>query len=293
MGALVTSMTEKDARVVSDFFTLAPKGEIPKAEVRRILTTLGHYPTLGPSHVAKLLIESGAAEIVQGDLGHEFVLRLLDRVLPGPVDPMAVQLQCKYCSETFQDKIQLMRHTRAAKHAFPVDRLKEILAGPQKTYDEIARELGLPHSTVGRWISVLKAQGAKDKHEEPQEPGSRTPKSGGVNPGPREEVKTRVDQLEAENVQLKEALKESEEKIRTLTDALGAKALIRSDGILRSRIEIAFFDGYYDAQRKLITESIKEEIYHAAKGRSIVMESRALDGDARRIIIEISGGEQL
>ena len=47
------------------------------------------------------------------------------------------------------------------------------------------------------------------------------------------------------------------------------------------------------AGRKLITESIKEEIYHAAKGRSIVMESRALDGDARRIIIEISGGEQL
>ena len=198
MGVLVTSMTEKDARVVSDFFTLAPKGEIPKAEVRRILTTLGYYPTLGPSHVAKLLIESGAAEIVQGDLGHEFVLKLVDRVLPGPVDPMAVQLQCKYCSETFQDKIQLMRHTRAAKHAFPVDRLKEILAGPQKTYDEIARELGLPHSTVSRWISVLKAQGAKGKHEEPQEPGSRTPKSGGVNPGPREEVKTRVDQLEAE-----------------------------------------------------------------------------------------------
>ena len=293
MGVLVTSMTEKDSRVVSDFCTLAPKGEIPKAEVRRILTTLGYYPTLGPSHVAKLLIESGAAEIVQGDLGHEFVLRLIDRVLPGPVNSMAVQLQCKYCSETFQDKIQLMHHTRAAKHAFPVDRLKEILAGPQKTYDEIARELGLPHSTVSRWISVLKAQGAKGKHEEPQEPGSRTPKSGGVNPGPKEEVKTRVDQLEAENVQLKEALEGSREKIRTLTDTLAAKAVTQADGILRSRIEVIFYDGYYDHQRRLITESIKEEVYHAAKGRSIVMESRALDGDARRIIIEISGGEQL
>ena len=211
----------------------------------------------------------------------------------GHKDDEKHDLACRYCSETFQDRTQLMRHTKAAKHAFPVDRLEKILAGPRKTQAEIAKELGLPQSTVSRWISMLKAQGPEGDHEEPQEPGSRTPKPGGVNPGPREEVKTRVDQLEAENVQLKEALEGSREKIRTLTDTLAAKAVTQADGILRSRIEVIFYDGYYDHQRRLITESIKEEVYHAAKGRSIVMESRALDGDARRIIIEISGGEQL
>ena len=211
----------------------------------------------------------------------------------GHKDDEKHDLACRYCPETFQDRTQLMRHTKAVKHAFPVDRLKEVLTGPRKTQAEIAKELGLPQSTVSRWISILKAQGPEGDHEEPQEPGSRTPKSGGVNPGPREEVKTRVDQLETENVQLKEALKESEEKIRTLTDTLAARAVSRTDGILRSRIEVTFYDGYYDHQRRLITESIKEEVYHAAKGRSIVMESKVLDGDTRRIIIEISGGEQL
>ena len=64
------------------------------------------------------------------------------------------------------------------------------------------------------------------------------------------------------------------------------------EGRLQSRIEISCFTGYYDTQKKLISETIKEEIYHAAKGKTITMETRVLPGDARRIVVEISGMEE-
>ena len=77
---------------------------------------------------------------------------------------------------------------------------------------------------------------------------------------------------------------ESRESIMTFLREL------RKEGILRSKIEISQYGGYYDSQRKLITETIKEEIYHVAKDRTITMESRLLPGDGRKILIKITGG---
>ena len=59
-------------------------------------------------------------------------------------------------------------------------------------------------------------------------------------------------------------------------------------GILKSKIEMACFEGYYDTQKKLISETVKDEIYHAGKGKTITMEVRKL-ADRTRIVIEIIG----
>ena len=59
-------------------------------------------------------------------------------------------------------------------------------------------------------------------------------------------------------------------------------------GILKSRVEVSCFEGYYDTQKKLISETVKEEIYHAGKGKTITMEVRKLP-DRTRVVVEITG----
>lgn len=59
-------------------------------------------------------------------------------------------------------------------------------------------------------------------------------------------------------------------------------------GVLKSRVEVACFEGYYDTQKKLISETVKEEIYHAGKGKTITMEVRQLP-DRTRVVVEIIG----
>jgi hypothetical protein len=191
-------------------------------------------------------------------------------------------------------------------------RLLPYANGEEATYRDfkrIAKEIGcVPATVYYHWNALLKKKG----HERAETGNVKEPVSDPANRTKQPEKKI-LDDLDETRSKLQKAWddnKQLQDQVHILDSQLKDMAREAADlgtrlhameenqhnghaaeGSLRSRIEIAVYEGYYDAQRKLITESIREEIYHAAKGRTIVMECRQLPGDRRRIMVEISGGE--
>ncbi len=73
--------------------------------------------------------------------------------------------QCRYCPSSFNSKTELMRHTRDARHKFPIGALKRYLE-EGKTPIEIAKLMGFPKSTIAGWIGTLQSAGEKDPENE-------------------------------------------------------------------------------------------------------------------------------
>lgn len=125
----------------------------------------------------------------------------------------------------------------------------------------------------------------------------------GISPRPKErspeiekkdpkESESKILLLEVEIENLKRSLAEAREQITAADRTIAELRSTPNDGypgILRSKVMISGFEGYYDNQKKLISELIKEHIYHAGKGKSITMEVRQLE-DLLRVTVEISGG---
>ena len=120
-------------------------------------------------------------------------------------------------------------------------------------------------------------------------PKGRSPEARKKDP---QESERKVLLLEIEIENLKRSLEEAREQItaadRTISD-LRSSPSNGHPGILRSKVMISGFEGYYDGQKKLISETIKEYVYRAGKGKSIEMEVRQLE-NLLRVTLEISGG---
>ena len=220
------------------------------------------------------------------------------------------QRKCGECD--FQGVPQPLMLHAVKNHPFPGEELKKLLAAG-KTVPEIAESLHRSRSTVAYHIAKLKP--------EDETPGSSPESKDKEKKDPTESSK-RILELEGEVASLKKALSEAlanrengEDNDReslihdnqTLEKLLTAArnqiaeyeeqiARIHAGngdnghpGTLRSKVMISGFEGYYDNQKKLISELIKEHIYHAGKGKSITMEVRQLE-DLLRVTVEISGG---
>ena len=130
-----------------------------------------------------------------------------------------------------------------------------------KTTGEISRTLQLASSTVSYHVSAIKAT---ESHE--------TNKAEGLRETAGETIRKPTDEIAVPR-------KENENLRKTDSPDMG---------ILKSRVEVSCFEGYYDTQKKLISETVKEEIYHAGKGKTITMEVRKLP-DRTRVVVEITG----
>ncbi len=202
--------------------------------------------------------------------------------------------QCRYCQESFQDKPSMMRHIRKVNHSFPIEKLEDLLGKGMRKRD-ICRELGFPPSTVSKYILQLST--TRLIQESGNETSSNYQEKDPDIEGYREEISQLKEnlgkeiqeksRLQSQIMDLSKELAVHENMVRTLSETLAATP--KEEGVLRSRIEISEYEGYYDNQRKIITETIKEEIYHVAQGRRIILESRATSGNGRRIIVDISG----
>ena len=206
---------------------------------------------------------------------------------------------CHYCKEKHSSKSSLMNHTLQAKHKFPEEKLAELLKkGLSKK--EIVAEMGFPQGTIDMHIRKLLKNPIKDLEEISGngnedyimlEENNKIPEIESS-----KEAKEYIKNLDfegfllSENTKLKEEIKELRTDLKLYKEKVQSFSGSSEEGILRSKIEISQYGGYYDSQRKLISESIKEEIYHAAKDRTITMESRLLPGDGRKILIKITGG---
>ena len=149
-------------------------------------------------------------------------------------------------------------------HPFPGEKLIALL-NEKKTVPEIAELLHRSRSTVAYHVSKIRTLDDQTEKKDPEESSKR------------------VLELEGEIASVKKALSEALERVKNGEGNNG------HPGILRSRVMISGFEGYYDGQKKLISETIKEYIYRAGKGKSITMEVRQLE-DLLRVTVEISGG---
>jgi septal ring factor EnvC (AmiA/AmiB activator) len=179
-------------------------------------------------------------------------------------------------------------------HSFPIEKLEDLLGKGMRKRD-ICRELGFPPSTVSKYILQLST--TRLIQESGNETSSNYQEKDPDIEGYREEISQLKEnlgkeiqeksRLQSQIMDLSKELAVHENMVRTLSETLAATP--KEEGVLRSRIEISEYEGYYDNQRKIITETIKEEIYHVAQGRRIILESRATSGNGRRIIVDISG----
>ena len=201
---------------------------------------------------------------------------------------------CHYCRENYSSKAFLMAHTVKAKHKFPEVKLAELLTkGMSKK--EIAVEMGFPLGTIDMHTRKLMQNPVKEEGISRNENEDHIVKEKNKIPE-IENSKEYIKNLDfeayllSENTKLKEEIKELRTDLTLYKEKVQSFSGSSEEGILRSKIEISQYGGYYDSQRKLITETIKEEIYHVAKDRTITMESRLLPGDGRKILIKITGG---
>ena len=193
--------------------------------------------------------------------------------------------QCPECN--FSGRLQRVALHMRINHPFPLDRMKELLAAG-RTVQEIALELNRGVNTIRYHMKRHDAGSGDGAGTQGEDPGSIPPEDH-RRQAPTESQKAFLHEnevLRQKILDLERQVSAAEETPRTIP------ADHAQEGRLQSRIEISCFTGYYDTQKKLISETIKEEIYHAAKGKTITMETRVLPGDARRIVVEISGMEE-
>lgn len=124
------------------------------------------------------------------------------------------------------------------------------LARQGKTISEISRILQLASSTVSYHVSAIKTA----------ESGHETNKAEGLGETAGETIRGLTDEI---------AVPRKENKNLRKSDSPDL-------GVLKSKVEVSCFEGYYDTQKKLISETVKQEIYHAGKGKTITMELRKL-----------------
>ena len=175
----------------------------------------------------------------------------------------------KYCQECDCSEPAQLTEKKELQVSFPKKKGKtraeiEKLLGEGKTNREIAQALDMALSSVSYHVGAItaaKAAAAKAS-------------------GEHETVDTGPKGTEAQAKEITAG--QEKHSIPPAADP----------GILKSRIEVACFEGYYDTQKKLISETVKEEIYHAGKGKTITMEVRKLP-DRTRVVVEITGEDAL
>ncbi len=177
--------------------------------------------------------------------------------------------ECECSTPIVEEKKELKVEVRNGSTGERVRTRDEIekLLGEGKTNREICKLLDLASSTVSYHVSAIKAAAS-----------SREKKNAGD-----------LEQIKAENAVV-EKLNEEINRLRAENEKLLHAATPPMNGTLKSRVEISCFEGYYDTQKKLISETVKEEIYHASKGKTITMEVRKFP-DRTRVTVEISGME--
>ena len=230
------------------------------------------------------------------------------------VDPQKRRFFTQYCQACFSEG---KKCDKPAIDAKDVKEVKDVLVVEAKKDPEIADRENAGSSVN---IQKLKADSRRKEilrlHEEgktareisdllkvsPQLVNLRLQEEG-ISPRPKErspeiekkdpkESESKILLLEVEIENLKRSLAEAREQITAADRTIAELRSTPNDGypgILRSKVMISGFEGYYDNQKKLISELIKEHIYHAGKGKSITMEVRQLE-DLLRVTVEISGG---
>ncbi|MHB8395706.1 MAG: helix-turn-helix transcriptional regulator [Thermoplasmataceae archaeon] len=227
--------------------------------------------------------------------------------------------ETRKCGECpFEGTPQALMLHATKNHPFPTERLITLLH-EKKTIPEIAELLHRSRSTVAYHVAKIRAP---ENETEKKIPGSSPESKDEQKKGP-EESPRRIAELEGEIASLKKALNEAVERVKKGEEENDHEALLHDNevlrklltdarnqiqgyeeqiaklhagngdnghpGILRSRVMISAYGAYYDSQKKLISETIKEYVYHAGKGKTITMEVRQLE-DLLRVVVEISGG---
>lgn len=173
----------------------------------------------------------------------------------------------KFCQECDCSEPAQLTEKKELQVSFPKKKGKtraeiEKLLGEGKTNREISKILDMASSSVSYHVGAIKAAAAKAS-------GGHETGDAGVNGTAKDQTK------EADAEQEKPPILPSPEP-----------------GILKSRIEVENCDGYSDVQKQLISESVRQEIYHAGKGKAITMEVRKLP-DRTRVVVEITGEDAL
>lgn len=177
----------------------------------------------------------------------------------------------KFCQECDCSEPAQLTEKKELQVSFPKKQGKtraeiEKLLGEGKTNREISKILDMASSSVSYHVGAITAAKA-----------AANKASGGHETGDTGSIKA------GETSGTKEAVV-GQEKPPILPSP--------EPGILKSRIEVENCDGYSDVQKQLISESVRQEIYHAGKGKAITMEVRKLP-DRTRVVVEITGEDAL
>lgn len=207
--------------------------------------------------------------------------------------------RCSECHEAFPSRQAMMVHMKG-KHAFDEITLGKYLA-EGKTVREIMALMNRSKSTVQYHAARLRKQ--ETRGEDPEKEDIPASEAVPAAQGTVTDMGAELDQLKAElNSAMAAALgwkkkfKEAEAEAQKLRiEADQAAERLRNnpaadDGVVLTSAFIRNFDGYFDSQRKMISEMVKDEIYHSGKGREIRFEIRQLPA-GRKIVLTVEGGE--